>query len=86
MKRIFAKLTAALCAVAVLAVPVSAVNEEKALPSGMTVAQFGEAMNGLAGKNTSKERVFASAAVGLFSDSEVLYTGSFHGSDVRAHG
>lgn len=77
MKRIFAKLTAALCAAAVLAVPISADNEEYVLPSGMTVAQFGAQMDSTAGSGLGKERSFASAAVGLFGDGEILYTGYF---------
>ena len=49
------------------------------LPSGKTVAQFGESMEKLASANNpAKEKYgFASAEVGIFGGGETLYTGYF---------
>lgn len=85
MNKMIAKTAAALCAAAVLAVPASAVNSDTSyvLPSGMTVPQFGEKMEKSAETGLGKERTFASAAVGLFNDSEILYTGYFGNTDIK---
>lgn len=47
------------------------------LPSGLTIAEFAEKMNGQAKENTDSETTFASAEVGIFRGGETLYTGYF---------
>lgn len=82
MKKITATFTAALCAASMLCAPVSADDTDIQLPSGITVEQFGGAMEQMAAQNKSDERVYASAAVGVFRGDEILYERYFGQTDI----
>ena len=89
MNRIFKKFVTALCAVMVfLSLSVSAVHADEEeetvfLPSGKGVKWFQLQMQMTADENNSEERLFASAAVGLFQGDEVLYTGYYGETDIE---
>lgn len=91
MKTIFRKLTAALCAGAMLCT-LSAINvsadeqtENITLPSGMTLKQVKRELEDYYREQSSfdDERLFASAALGIFQGDEVLYTGYFGEIDME---
>ena len=80
MKRIIAKSTAVLCAAALFAVPVCAEDVSCVLPSGITVGEFGSALEKL---ENDINTPFASAEVGIFGGGEILYTGYFGKTDIE---
>jgi len=86
----FAKrITAALCAgmmlfsVSVLSVHADEATEKVVLPSGKDVRWFQLQMELTAKENTETNRLYASAAVGLFQGDEVLYTGYYGETDIE---
>jgi len=80
MKRIIAKITAALCASALFAVPVCAEDAGCVLPSGITAGDLGNALEKLGNDSNTP---FASAEVGVFRGGDVLYTGYFGNTDIE---
>ena len=80
MKRKIAKITAALCASALFAVPVCAEDSSYVLPSGITVVDLGNALEKLENDSNTP---FASAEVGVFRGGDVLYIGYFGNTDLE---
>lgn len=86
MKKIFKKITAVLFAVFMLTTAIPAQAEELSsvtLPSGITAEEFKNELESLSRKLNEGEPAFASAAVGVFTDEEVIYTGYFGRIDIK---
>ncbi|MBP5604327.1 MAG: beta-lactamase family protein [Ruminiclostridium sp.] len=83
MKRMISGITAALCAAAVFAAPVSAESEACILPSGISVDVLRTELEKTANDASGRNMTFASAAVGIFGGDEILYTGYFGNTDIK---
>jgi len=89
MKKMFRRLTAALCTGMMLcsasmqAVCAEEETEEILLPSGNSLEDFQLMIEHTSGNNRGEDRIFASAAVGLFQGDAVLYTGYYGETDIE---
>ena len=88
MKKLFKRITAVLFAGIILtsAIPASAEEfSDEILPSGKTVSEFRSELENISRELGGSKPEFASAAVGVFKDGEVLYMEYFGEIDMTNH-